>query len=215
MKKIGLLLVCMTLGAMAFPPLTALAVSNQLILTKEKPLRVDQQAKSVTVLAEVKGKYFHQATRHGVVFAGGANGDKSVFRGYATPQEFYDALVKLGYKAGNNMTRENAAQTFVQGDALEVTVVWDGAKRAYGLDEVISDSNKKPFQIRFGGNLQNALQFKTGCLLCLDSCPVGITSNASYTMGAVEKRQEVVFKGNSQVLPPDGTLVVIKVQARK
>jgi ferredoxin len=113
------------------------------------------------------------------------------------------------------MTKENAEKTFVQGDLLEVTVAWEGAPKEYALDEVITDSNKKPFQIRFGGNLKNALQFKTGCLLCLDSCPVGITSNANYTMGAVEKRSEVIFKGNDKILPPDGSLVVINVRTKK
>lgn len=97
-----------------------------------------------------------------------------------------------------------------------MTVSWDGARKAsYKLDEVIVDSNKKPFQIRFGGNMENALKLNTGCLLCLDSCPVGITSNASYTHGAVEKRNEVTFKGNQSILPPDGTLVMIKVKVKK
>jgi hypothetical protein len=150
-----------------------------------------------------------------VVYSGGSNGDKSIFRSYATDQDFYDGLMKLGFTAGNNMTKENAAKTSVQGDPLAVTVTWDGAKKEYSLDEVITDSNKKSFQIRFGGNQKNALQFKTGCLLCLDSCPVGITSNANYTMGAVETRNEVIFKGNDKVLPPDGSLVVITVRAKR
>jgi hypothetical protein len=189
--------------------------SAKITLTKEKPITVDMKEKSVSMLAQVNGKYFYQATRHGVVFSGGSNGEKSVFRSYATHQDFYDALMKLGLKAGNNMTKENAEKTFVQGDLLEVTVAWEGAPKEYALDEVITDSNKKPFQIRFGGNLKNALQFKTGCLLCLDSCPVGITSNANYTMGAVEKRSQVIFKGNDKILPPDGSLVVINVRTKK
>ncbi len=193
---------------------TALA-SAKITLTKEKPILVDEKEKSVSVLAQVNGKYFYQTTRHGVVYSGGSNGDKSVFRSYASDQDYYNGLMKLGFAAGNNMTKDNAAKTFVQGDLLEVTVTWDGAKKEYSLDEVIIDSNKKPFLIRFGGNQKNALQFKTGCLLCLDSCPVGITSNANYTMGAVEMRSEVIFKGNDKVLPPDGSLVVIKVKAKK
>ncbi|WP_149723779.1 hypothetical protein [Campylobacter concisus] len=44
---------------------------------------------------------------------------------------------------------------------------------------------------------------------CLDSCSVGIISNHTYTHGAVEKRGEVVFHGNKDVLPPDGTFVAI------
>ncbi len=209
----GTLILCLCM--IAFGILPAESAPAKITLTKEKPILVGEKEKSVSVLAQVNGKYFYQATRHGVVFSGGSNGEKSVFRSYATHQDFYDALMKLGLKAGNNMTKENAEKTFVQGDLLEVTVAWEGAPKEYALDEVITDSNKKPFQIRFGGNLKNALQFKTGCLLCLDSCPVGITSNANYTMGAVEKRSEVIFKGNDKILPPDGSLVVINVRAKK
>ena len=217
MKKIIVLSVIVTLCWCIVVPDMAMAAPAPLkpVLTEEKPIFVDVKEKSISLLARVNGKYFSQPTRHGIVFAGGSNGGKAVSRGLATHEDFYDGLMKLGFKPGNNMTKENAAKTFVQGDLLEVTITWDGAKKEYSLDEVITDSNKKPFQIRFGGNLEKARQYKTGCLLCLDSCPVGITSNANYTMGAVEMRNEVVFKGNSKVLPPDGSFVVIKVKAKK
>ncbi len=210
---LGVLALCWCMTAIGVLP--AESASAKITLTKEKPISVDEKERSVSVLAQVNGKYFYQTTRHGLVYAGGSNGDKSLFRSFAREQDFYDALIKLGFKAGNNMTKENAAKTFVQGDPLDVTITWEGAKKVYSLDEVITDSNRKPFQIRFGGNQKNAQQFKTGCLLCLDSCPVGITSNANYTMGAVEMRSEVVFKGNDKVLPPDGSLVVVTVKAKR
>lgn len=62
--------------------------------------------------------------------------------------------------------------------------------------------------IRFGGNLDNARTFHTGCILCLDSCAVGITSNASYPSGTTQG-DEVRFFGNDKVLPPDGTRVSV------
>jgi len=208
------LTMCMCWCMFGFAIPSADSAPAKITLTKEKPILVDEKEKSVSVLAQVNGKYFFQTTRHAVVYSGGSNGDKSVFRSYANDQDFYNALMKLSLKAGNNMTKENGAKTFVEGDLLDVTVTWEGAKKEYSLDEVVLDSNKKPFQMRFGGNQKNALQFKTGCLLCLDSCPVGIVSNANYTMGAVEMRNEVIFKGNDKILPPDGSLVVIKVKAK-
>jgi len=216
MKKIVLLSVTLflcwhTVLAAAAP---AGPKAPKVTVTKENPLFVDLKGRSISILAEVNGKYFHQATRHGVVFSGGSNGEKSIFRSYAKPEDLHAGLMKLGLNPGNNMTRENGDKTHVQGDLLEVSVTWEGATRTYSLDEVIPDSNNKTFQIRFGGNLPNSLQLKTGCLLCLDSCAVGITSNANYTMGAVEKRNEVVFKGNSKLLPPDGSLVVITIKAK-
>ena len=188
---------------------------KSIAVTKENPLSINEGEKSLSFLAQVNGKYFYEPTRHGAVFKDGKNGDKSVFRAFVDPKTFHDSLVKLGFKPGNNMTMQNMETMFVQGDPLDVTVTWEGAKKEYRLDEVIRDSNGKPLLIRFGGNLSNAIQYNTGCIICLDSCPVGITSNASYTMGAVEKRKEVAFTGNKEVLPPDGTLVVFKVREKK
>ena len=39
--------------------------------------------------------------------------------------------------------------------------------------------------------LKAAIDKNTGCLSCLDSCPVGVISNETYTYGAIEKRKEV------------------------
>jgi hypothetical protein len=177
--------------------------------TPQNPLTINAKEKSVSVLAEVNGKHLVQPTRHGAIFKGGKFGDKAVFTAFADPKAFYEALMGLGFKAGNNMTMENKEKTSVEGDPLDVTVTWKGAPKVYRLDEVIKDSNGKPFAIRFGGNLATALKMNTGCLLCLDSCPVGITSNAAYTYGAVEGRKEVAFVGNKDILPPDRTQVVL------
>lgn len=188
--------------------------AKDLPLTKENPIRVDEQEKSVSFLAEVNGKYFFQSTRHAAIFKGGEYEDKAIFRSYADPQSFYESLVKLGFRAGNNMTMENREKTFVEGDLLDVTITWAGMAKRYDLQEVIRDSSGKPIQMRFGGHIQNSLKYGTGCLFCLDSCPVGIGSNASYTNGAVEKRKEVSFTGRKEVLPPDKTLVVFTVKRK-
>lgn len=184
-------------------------------LTKENPLKVDKEAGTVSFLAKVNGKYLYEPTRHGVVSENGKNGEKPIFKAFAEPEPFYNALVEIGAKPGNNMTMENKDKTNVAGDALDVTVTWAGANKEYKFDEVIKDSNGKPIDIRFGGNLKNAGEYKTGCLICLDSCPVGITSNSAYTFGAVEDRNEVGFTGNKDILPADGTLVEIKVKLKK
>ncbi len=192
----------------------SLAFSEE-ALTPQNPIIVDTKTKTVSILAEVNGKYFVETTRHAAVFKGGKFGDKSVLAGLVDPKTFHEALVKAGFKPGNNMTMDNKEKTFAAGDLLDVSVTWKGAKKAYGLDEVIKDSNKKPIAIHFGGNLPMAVEKGTGCLICLDSCPVGITSNAAYTYGAVEMRKEVGFTGNKDVLPADRSLVVITFKAKK
>ncbi|NPV92771.1 MAG: hypothetical protein HPY50_18550 [Firmicutes bacterium] len=178
-------------------------------LTKESPIKVDKAANTVTYLAQVNGKFLNEPTRHGSVYVGGSNGAKSIFTGLVDAEKFYNSLIEAGFQPGNNMTFDNMEKTNVAGDTFDVTVTWDKAPKVYKLDEVVKDSNGKPIVIRFGGNLKNAQDKKTGCLICLDSCPVGIVSNSTYTYGAVEKRNEVGFIGNKEVLPPDGTPVAI------
>lgn len=178
-------------------------------LSKDNPLKVDKEKGTVTMLAQVNGKFFTKPTRHGAVYIDGSNGEKAIFRGLVDAETFHNALLEIGAQPGNNMTMDNKETTHVEGDRLKVTVNWEGADREYDINEVIKDSNGKPIDIHFGGNLEAAKDKKTGCLICLDSCPVGITSNATYTYGAVEGRNEVEFYGNGDILPEDGTLVTL------
>jgi len=179
------------------------------------PIIIDEKKRSITFSARVNGKYLLEPSRHLSVFEEGSNGKKSIFTGLVDHTAFYNALVKIGAKPGDNMTMDNKEKTFVSGDTLEATVTWDGAKKQYRLDEVVKESNRKPILLKFGGNLKLATEKNTGCLICLDSCPVGIVSNASYPYGAVEKRNEVTFIGNKDLLPPDGTYVSITMKLKE
>jgi len=173
----------------------------------KNPIKVDKEAGTITVLSQVNGKYFTEVTRHASVFKDGSNGAKSVLTAYANPEQFYNALIEIGAKPGNNMTPDNATTTKVEGTAINLKVTWNGAGKEYDVNEVIKDSNGKKIAFKFGGNLDRAKAKNTGCLSCLDSCPVGIISNSAYSYGAVEKTKEVKFTGNQDILPKDGTYV--------
>jgi hypothetical protein len=125
MKKFVAIFSIMVLSCCIFIPGTVFGKAEpkkRVTLTKENPIRVDIKDKSVTFLAEVNGKYLVQATRHGIVFSEGKFGDKAVFKGHASPKDFYEALTRIGLKPGNNMTMDNKEKNFVQGDLLNVTV---------------------------------------------------------------------------------------------
>ena len=173
----------------------------------ENPIVVDKEAGTITVLAQVNGKYLTEGTRHASVFKEGNNGAKSVFTAYGTHEDFYDALIEIGAEPGNNMTPDNAATTTVEGTPIDFKVTWNGADKEYDVNEVINDSNGKEIAFNFGGNHDRSMEMHTGCLTCLDSCPVGIISNPAYSYGAVESTKEVKFTGNQDVLPADGTYV--------
>ena len=50
----------------------------------DNPIKVDKEAKKITVLSSVNGKYFTENTRHASVNTDGSNGAKSVLTAYAT-----------------------------------------------------------------------------------------------------------------------------------
>lgn len=178
-------------------------------VSEENPIKIDKDAKSVTIYAKYNGKFETEATRHLAIFKDGKLSDKSIFSSYVSPVDFYDALVEVGAEAGNNMNADNAATTKTEGSKLDVTLTWEGKDSPIGVDEVVKDSNGKALDIRFSGNIDNAKDFNTGCITCLDSCFVGITSNGEYPLGAIEETKEVSFSVDADKAPEDGTPVAL------
>lgn len=176
---------------------------------------VDKNKKVITMQCEVNGTYFTQPTRHGIVFKDGSNGEKAVLRGLHSEKEFHDALIELGANPGNNLTKETMPGGTIEGDEIRVTVEWDG-QNEMPFQKIIRaqtpDNNDYPYtmNLKFGGNIDRANKFNTGCVLCLDSCAVGIISDSTWTGGAVEGRHEVGFFGRQEILPKDGTKVTVR-----
>ena len=187
--------------------------------TEAKVLVVDKAAKEVRMLCEVNGKYFTEPTRHGIVFAKGSNGEKSVLRGLADEKEFHQALLDIGAKPGNNLKAADMKVgadngVAVAGDKLVAVVTWEGQDKEIPFADVIKASLEKPMDLRFGGNLESAKKNKTGCVLCLDSCATGITSDAANPTGTTQNKV-VKFLGDESVLPKDGKVVTVTFRLAK
>jgi hypothetical protein len=197
-------------GALALAAVSSFPVSAADV---DLPLEVNKEKREIVMQAEVNGKYFDNPTRHGVVYAPGSNGEKSVLRGLSSEKKFHDALVEIGAKPGNNVKMDDMSAgpdngKSVHGSKLNVFVVWKGSNGEIPFDDIIKASEERPSDYHFGGNLEAANTANTGCVLCLDSCAVGITSNASYPTGTTQNNV-VEFFGDSNVLPPDGTRVSV------
>ncbi|MDF9409996.1 YdjY domain-containing protein [Pelotomaculum isophthalicicum JI] len=180
-------------------------------LTDAKTMVVNKDKKEIQILAEVNGKYLTESTRHGVVFKDGTNGEKSVLRGLANQFDFYNALIEIGAKPGNNISLDDMkkAEKSVEGSKLNVFVTWNGLGKEIPFSDILKATEKRPMDIRFGGNLENATNLKTGCILCLDSCAVGIASDAAFKANELEIKKQVKITGNPDVLPKDGTKVAV------
>ncbi|MCX7793318.1 MAG: YdjY domain-containing protein [Thermodesulfovibrionales bacterium] len=180
--------------------------------TKEEPMIVDEKSKTVMIYTEVHEMNVHQYNVHwGVVFKDGRFADRAILKAYVNQLDFHDALIKIGAKPGNNLNKDTIG-SYVEGDVLEVKATWPGLGKELSLEEIFEDTSGKGFLIKFGGNRKASEEQKTGCITCLESCWISITSNANYPQTGSIKRfinPNSRFRGRADVLPPDGQPVIL------
>ena len=176
-----------------------------------EPVIIDADNKEVIIEAVVNGKYFKTPSRHhGIVFKGGKYGDRAVLIGLADEREVYQALIDIGAVAGNNLKLEEygKVENNVDGQKLNVFVTWEGFGKEIPFSDVIKSSEERPIDVRFGGNFETAKANRPGCILCLDSCPIAITSDAAYATAELDSKKIDKFI-REDVLPADGTKVSV------
>ena len=183
--------------------------------TTSKPITYDKESKTVKYLAEMNATYLTEDTRHGIVYEGGSNGDKSVLKGLGDEKEFYNIMMECGYTPGNNLTADDMSATTgngktIEGDKLNVTIEWEG-QSAFPIEECFKATNGTSYTSdwRFGGNIDRANSKNTGCVLCLDSCAVGICSDAAWPSNTTTATNTTWFNGVKDKLPADGTKVIV------
>lgn len=186
------------------------ATKNSYGLTTQKPIKYNKDKGEIYILTTVNGTYFNQPTRHVIVNEDGSNGDKSLLKTKATPDQFYRDLKKIGAKPGNNLTKKSDKGTKIKGSKLNVSFVINHKKVAVNKAVQVNGKDTGNLKFRFGGNKAMADKMNTGCVLCFDSCPVGIASGAKYGFSYGEH-----FTGKSNVLPKDGTNMVTVVKLVK
>ncbi|MFA6055272.1 MAG: YdjY domain-containing protein [Thermodesulfovibrionales bacterium] len=187
-------------------------VEPQNFPTREKPLIIDEKGKRVLIYTEVHEMNVHQSNVHwGVVFKDGKFQDRAILRSYANQLDFHDALIKIGAKPGNTLTKDTIGK-YVEGDTLDVKATWPGLGKELSLNDIFIDEKGKGFKIKFGGNRKASEEKNTGCITCLESCWISISSNANYPQTHSLKRflmPNSRFKGNANILPEDGKPVIL------
>ena len=188
------------------------AIGTQNLPTKEKPLIIDEKGKRVLIYTEVNEMNVHQSNVHwGVVFKDGKFQDRAILRSYANQLDFHDALIKIGAKPGNTLTKDTIGK-YVEGDTLNVKATWTGLGKELSLNDIFIDEKGQGFKIKFGGNRKASEEKNTGCITCLESCWISISSNANYPQTHSLKRflnPNSRFKGNANILPEDGKPVIL------
>ena len=204
MKKIFALILALAL-VLSLAACAAAPAKEEVDYSK---IEVNSATQSITIYTQVNGKYFTEPSRHGVVFKDGSNGEKCILRGLCSEKDFYGALISIGGQPGDNLGLPSPDGAIIDGQKVEVTVSWEGSNGEVAWSDIMTTGNGKPYvsDFRFGGNITKAYAKNTGCILCIESCPVGICSNAAYGYGVVESTKTEQFYGNPDVLPGDGTI---------
>jgi hypothetical protein len=182
------------------------------LLSRAKSLSIDRERRRVLIYTELnRGSLQNKNPHWGVVSKSGKLADKGILNAFCEPLEFHDALIQIGAKPGNNLTEKSTGQ-FVAGDRLIVSAVRPDTGKEFAFGQIFHDSSGKGFSISFGGNRKAAHDWNTGCITCLESCWVGITSNAVYPAIGTFKRlmsPNSLFAWNTELIPVLENLPVI------
>jgi len=157
---------------------------------------------------------------HLVVWRDGGSADAALFRAEVSDVEVIDALESLGAVPGDALDvatwdeRHDEASwqpdRVIEGPPVEVLVRAAPGGEWLRLDQIVDDAMGAGFEMRFGGHRANIPAWRSGCVVCLYSCPGGKIGNARYTVRDFAK-QTTRFAVREGVLPRDGTRVTIRI----
>lgn len=128
---------------------------------------------------------------HLVTWSDGRAGAKALLRTDAPDAAVLDALERLGGRPGDDLTAEAwtrrddpdhpAPDARAGGSRLRLTVrLPDGSERPIGA--LLEDVDDRGFEWRLAGNRALIPRWRSGCVVCLQSCPGAKVANAAATM---------------------------------
>lgn len=158
---------------------------------------------------------------HLVVWRDGGAAHAALFHAEVTDVEVLDALESLGAVPGDALDlatweeRDDESSwkpdQVAQGPGVEILVRVSQAGPWLRLEQVVDDPAGGGFDMRFGGHRANIPVWKSGCVVCLYSCPGGKIANARYTVRDFTK-ETTRFAVKEGVLPRDGERVTLRIQ---
>ena len=180
---------------------------------------VNKEAKTVTISARVNGYYFNNSTRHFMVDQNGFNKGKAILSSYCTPDDLYNGLIKAGgvswsktagktLKNGEKNTVNNAENKNYS--RLEISVSW--GYETHSLSDCLTteknSSTAPEIDMIFSGNPKAAAKTPSGCMVCMDSCYIGMAANCAYGLCVIDQGNPTLF-ARADILPEDGSVVKV------
>jgi hypothetical protein len=189
---------------------------------------VDRARREVRIPAKVQPRAMDRPLgvkgHHAIVWKGGRAKYWALFVTPVSDHEVRVALDSLGARRGENLQpetwteRENPSRSEpdrrVEGSRVEVFVEWKGAPRVPLSHLLTEEGHAAPrLDFRYGGNERWQKDFKSGCVVCLYSCPGGAIGNHVHTIRDYV-RDGVVYASRPDRLPRSGTEVTITFVVR-
>lgn len=193
------------------------------------PLEIDRARREVRLRARVQPnamtRPFGVKGHHAIVWKGGRAAAWALFRAEASDRDVRAALASLGAVAGENLTaetwneRKNPASPEpdkrVEGTPIEVWISWQGHEPQPLGNFLLEKGRSAPqLDFRYGGNQRYQPQFKSGCIVCLYSCPGGAIGNRAHPIRDWI-RDGVVYASIPKRLPKAGSDVTIILKVKK
>ncbi len=191
-------------------------------LPGEEPLVVDTDQQEVRVSATVNITGFQGWwTRltgipgyHLLVWHQGHAAENALFVTAVSDVILHEALTSIGAVPGDALgmnawkerdnPRSNAPDGIVQGAPIDLSVIWEGLEKAIPIADLLEDPGGHGIEFRFAGHLVNAPIWRSGCGVCLYSCPGSKVGNAAYTVRDYVN-ETTTFRVRERLLPKPGT----------
>jgi hypothetical protein len=88
----------------------------------------------------------------------------------------------------------------VEGDPVLASIWWEGLKDPLPLPALLHNPSDKAVDLRFGGHKSLIPVWKSGCIICMQSCPGAKISNRSRTFRDYVNGK-AMFAVNEAVVP--------------
>ena len=194
-------------------------------------LSVDLEQKEVRVAAVAHpGRFQGRLTRlagmagyHLLVWEKGRAAGQALLTTRVDDRALHAALVEIGAMPGDALTMETwkqrhdpkslAPDQHIQGTPISIGLLWGEHNEPIPLSRLLEDPGGRGFDFRFGGHLANIPVWKSGCGVCLYSCPGAKVGNATYTVRDFVNNA-TRFRLHPDLFPAEGTPVTLVFRLR-
>ena len=216
------------IAAAAFPFIFAILIGSRCRAAEIAPnvITVDQARAEIRFRASVHPDAMYLPFgihgHHAIVSRSGRASRWALFKAEAGDLEIRQALDRIGARPGENLPaaswteRENkssaAPSLRVEGTPLEILISWDG-RAPVPLASLLDPRQGNSFDFRYGGNQRHRSEFRSGCIVCLYSCPGGAIGNRNKTIRDWVN-EGPVYSARKAALPRRGSSVTITIRKK-